>query len=319
VVDFSGTDPVGFSALTIPDFAWGQKMPKLQPLLISCLLITVIAAICAAEPQSCPIPTAYGQNASAGHFAEVNGIRMYYETYGSGPSLLLVHGNGGSIYGMRCQIAYFSRSYRVIAADNRSHGKTEDGKGRLTYEQMADDLAALLDQLKVDSVDIIGQSDGGILALLLAMRHPSKVNKLVASSPNLRPDTTALSAWVFPIMKADLDAANAMIANGDHSQNWDRVKRWNELMLNEPHIAVTDLHKIQAPALIMGGDADVITPEHLIEIYRNTPKAHLAILPGATHFIHQKEYERYNSMAERFLREPFTRPTAKQEIENERF
>jgi hypothetical protein len=117
VVDFSGTDPVGFFALTIPDFAWGQKMPKLQPLLISCLLITVIAAICAAEPQSCPIPTAYGQNASAGHFAEVNGIRMYYETYGSGPSLLLVHGNGGSIYGMRCQIAYFSRSKYVTTTE----------------------------------------------------------------------------------------------------------------------------------------------------------------------------------------------------------
>jgi pimeloyl-ACP methyl ester carboxylesterase len=90
-------------------------------------------------------------------------------------------------------------------------------------------------------------------------------------------------------------------------------------MLNEPHIALTALHKIQAPALIMGGDDDEITPEHLIEIYRNIPKAHLAILPGATHFNHQKQYERYNSIAERFLREPFTRPTARQEIENERF
>jgi pimeloyl-ACP methyl ester carboxylesterase len=244
---------------------------------------------------------------------------MYYEEYGRGPSLLLIHGNGGSINGMRCQIGYFSRSYHVVAVDNRSHGKTGDGEGRLTYEQMADDLAELLEQMKLDSVDIIGQSDGGILALLLAIRHRSMVNKLVASSPNLRPDSTALSAWVFPIMKADLAEANTMIVKGDHSKNWQRVKRWNELMLNEPHIATTDLHKIASPALIIGGDDDVIPLEHLIEIYRNIPKAQLAILPGATHFNHQKQYERYNSIAERFLRQAFARPTAKQEIENERF
>src|SRR5262249_2764754 len=145
------------------------------------------------------------------------------------------------------------------------------------------------------------------------------VNKLVASSPNLRPDTTAMGAWVIPIMKADLHEANAMIAQGDHSQNWERVKRWNELMLSETHIPLADLHRIQAPALILGGDDDMIKPEHLIEIYRNIPKAHLAILPGGTHFNHQKQYELYNSIAERFLTQPFARPTAKQEIENERF
>ena len=283
------------------------------------LLALGITACCAAQPQPCPTFAKYGQNASVGHFAQVNGIRMYYETYGTGPSLLLIHGNGGSIYGMRCQIEYFSNSYHVIAADNRSHGKTSDGEGPLTYEQMTDDLAELLETLHIDSVDIIGQSDGGILALLLAIRYPSKVKKLVASSPNLRPDTTALSAWAFPIMKGDLDEANAMIAKKDSSQNWQRVKRWNELMLNGPHIPVADLHRILAPTLIMGGDDDVIPPEHLIEIYRNIPRAHLAILPGATHFNHQKHYAAYNSFAERFLRDPFTRPRAKQEIESERF
>jgi pimeloyl-ACP methyl ester carboxylesterase len=294
-------------------------MPKFQKFVTSQMLVLAIASICAAQPEPCAVSAAYGENPAAGHFRQVNGIRMYYEEYGRGPSLLLIHGNGGSINGMRCQIGYFSRSYHVVAADNRSHGKTGDGVGHLTYEQMADDLAVLLEQLELDSVDIIGQSDGGILALLLAIRHPSKVKKLVASSPNLRPDSTALSAWVFPIMKADLEEANAMIAKGDHSKNWERVKRWNELMLNEPHIATTDLHKIASPALIIGGDDDVIPLEHLTEIYRNIPKAYLAILPGATHFNHQKQYERYNSIAERFLSQPFVRPTAKQEIENERF
>jgi pimeloyl-ACP methyl ester carboxylesterase len=294
-------------------------MPKFQRFVTSHLLVLLTAAICYAQPEQCALSAAYGENPSAGHYEEVNGIRMYYEEYGRGPSLLLIHGNGGSINGMRCQIAYFSSSYHVFAADNRAHGKTGDGQDPLTYEQMADDLALLLDQLKLDSVNVIGQSDGGILALLLAIRHPSKISKLVASSPNLRPDSTALADWVFPLMKGDLQEANAMIEKGDHSRNWERVKRWNELMLNGPHITATELRKIARPVLIIGGDDDVIPLEHLIEIYRNIPKAHLAILPGATHFNHQKQYKRYNSLAQQFLSEPFTRPTARQEIENERF
>jgi len=90
-------------------------------------------------------------------------------------------------------------------------------------------------------------------------------------------------------------------------------------MLNEPHIPATELHRSKTPTLIMGGDEDVIRLEHLIEIYRNIPNAHLLIMPGATHFIHQKQYVLYNSTAERFLTHPYTRPTARQEIENDRF
>jgi len=183
--------------------------------------LALVLLLCPARGQSqdCPSPIAYGQNTDAGHVALVNGIRMYYETYGRGPVLLLIHGNGGSIYGMRCQISYFSRSYRAIVADSRAHGKTEDGSGRLTYEQMADDLSALLSEAQVNSVDLIGQSDGGIIGLLLAIRHPSQVNKLVISSPNLRPDATALADWVIPLMKRDQEEAIAMSAKGDRSKD----------------------------------------------------------------------------------------------------
>jgi alpha-beta hydrolase superfamily lysophospholipase len=95
-------------------------------------------------------------------------------------------------------------------------------------------------------VDIIGQSDGAILALLLAIRHPSKV-KIVANSPNIRPDDTAFADWAFPLMQKALDQANMMIAKSDHSKNWSRIKRWNELMLKEPHIPISELHRIQVP------------------------------------------------------------------------
>src|SRR5262249_13420330 len=202
---------------------------------------------------------------------------------------------------------------RVIAADSRSHGKTQDETARLTYELMADDLAALLDEMKIDKVDIIGQSDGGILALLIAIRHPSLVKALVASGPNLRPD--AVVPWDIPLNRNDLNEAKTMPARGDRSKDWARVKLHNELMMTEPRIPVSQLQRIKAPALILGGDDDLIKLEHLIEIYRNIPQAQLGIFPGATHFIPQGEYELYNSTAERFLTHPFTRPTSKQALE----
>jgi pimeloyl-ACP methyl ester carboxylesterase len=279
------------------------------------LFLVSLAGHALEEKQPCPHSIAYGQNDDAGRFANVNGIAMYYETYGSGPPLLLIHGNGGSISSMRCQIPHFSRFYRVIAADGRSHGKTEDGTARLTYEQMADDLAELLTQMKVDSVDIIGHSDGGIIALLLAIRHPSRVKALVASGPNLRPDGTAIFPWLLPFYTKAVKQADTMLAQGDKSKNWARIKRWNELMLAEPQIPANDLWRIKAPTLIVGGDEDVIRPEHLLEIYRAVPQAHLFIVPGATHFILREEYEWYNRAAERFLTRPFTRPTSRQVLE----
>ncbi len=86
----------------------------------------------------------YGQNTAAGAFVQVNGIKLYYEIYGSGRAMLQIHGNGGSIAGMRNQIEFFAAHYKVIAADSRGHGKSQMGEGRLTYENMADDLDGLL-------------------------------------------------------------------------------------------------------------------------------------------------------------------------------
>jgi pimeloyl-ACP methyl ester carboxylesterase len=109
----------------------------------------------------------YGENGSVGKYANIRGIKMYYEVYGTGQPLLLIHGNSGSIGDMSNQIEYFSKKYQVIAADSRDHGKTLDTLNMadtLSYEMMADDYNALLDYLKIDSADIIGWSDGGSMA-----------------------------------------------------------------------------------------------------------------------------------------------------------
>src|SRR5579871_4653884 len=134
----------------------------------------------------------YGNNPAAGKYYHIRGINMYCEIYGEGKPLLLIHGNGGSISAFRNNIPYFAKKYKVIALDSRSQGKTIDTNDSFSFEMMADDEAALLDALHIDSAYVIGWSDGGINALLLSMRHPKKVIKLASTGANLWPDTTAL-------------------------------------------------------------------------------------------------------------------------------
>jgi len=134
----------------------------------------------------------YGNNPRAGAYASINGIRMYYEVYGKGEPLVLLHGNGGSIAGHSKRIEYFSRYYKVIAIDSRAHGKSIDTLSVLNYDMMTRDIHDLLDTLKVDSAYVWGQSDGAILALLLAIHYPEKVRKAAGMASNLRPDTSAV-------------------------------------------------------------------------------------------------------------------------------
>ncbi|MBX7151216.1 alpha/beta hydrolase [bacterium] len=214
----------------------------------------------------------YGNNPSAGHYVSINGIQMYYEIYGSGAPLVLLHGNGGSIAGHSKRIEYFSKDYKVIAIDSRGHGKTIDTVSTLTYEMMAKDINDLLDTLHVDSAYIWGQSDGGILALLLAIHYPGKVRKAAGYALNLRPDTTAvlpeIALWV-----------EGMLRN----TRTKKEKQMMSLVQNHPHIPVADLHSIKAPFMVMMGDRDLIRYEHSIEIFENIPQGFLFVMPGSTH------------------------------------
>ncbi len=194
----------------------------------------------------------------------------------------------------------------MIVADTRGAGKSEAGKERFTYELMASDLAALLDELKIESTDVLGHSDGGIIGLVLAMRYPSRVRKLVSSSPNLRPDSTAQFPFFTDGVRMDSQRAADMIKANDRSQDWVVRKRRLDLMLEEPNIPVNDLKRITAPTLIVGGDDDIMPLEHLVEIYKNIPKAQLFIIPGGTHGVNL-QYELFNRMATGFLEQPFTR------------
>ena len=159
---------------------------KLCLLSASFAAMLVLASACAPTAPEAPVapeaplaPAAaaipYGANQPASGTFTHDGVTLYYETYGQGDPLLLIHGNGASIGSFAAQIAFFSPRYKVIAMDSREQGKSGGSDAPINYEVMADDLAALLDHLKTGPADVVGWSDGGIEGLLLAMRHPDKV------------------------------------------------------------------------------------------------------------------------------------------------
>lgn len=159
------------------------KTSKMKPFikilfLLNLFFITNIAN--AQVKMNFEFETPYGFNDEVGKYVELNNFKLYYEEYGEGEPLFLIHGNSANITGMGNQIDYFKDTYRVIIADNRGHGKSGLNTDSLTYVQMADDWAALADYLKLDSVNIIGWSDGGIIALIMGYNHPEKVKKIIA-------------------------------------------------------------------------------------------------------------------------------------------
>ncbi|MGI8633952.1 MAG: alpha/beta fold hydrolase, partial [Segetibacter sp.] len=253
-----------------------MKVPKTLFFLITA---TILALSTSAQSSNIsPSDTAiYGKNEKNGRYVKTRGFRMYYEIYGEGEPLLIIHGNGGSINDFLYQIPFFSKRYKVILADSRAQGKSVDTGDSLSYEMMTDDLNALLDTLHLDSCYVIGWSDGGINGLLLAMRHPEKVKKLAVTGANLWPDTTAVDPFVDTWAMKYNDTLQKM-------QQTPKVKndrKLAHLLSYEPHITIEQLNKIQCHTLVIGGDHDILLPKHTLLIAESIPRSYLWILPNS--------------------------------------
>ena len=243
----------------------------------------------------------YGNNAKAGHYLSTRGFKMYYEMYGAGEPLLLLHTNGGSIHKFANQIPFFSSHYKVIAVDSRAQGKSIDHSDSLTFEMMADDINALLDSLRLDSCYVIGWSDGGINGLVLAMRHPEKVKKLAVTGANLWPDTTGLIPFIFDMIKVGSDHLRKQPQTVE-TKNELKIL---ELDLFEPHITLQQLHSIKCPTLVIGGDHDAIPPRHTLLIAENIPRSYLWIIPESGHSTPVMKKDQFNAVVQDFFNKPY--------------
>lgn len=275
--------------------------------LTTILLLTACIRFATAQETKPPFDTTmYGRNPAVGKYADIRGFKMYYETYGKGEPLLIIHGNGGSINNFVYQIPYFAKNYQVIIADSRAQGKSLDPSDSLSYEMMTDDLNALLDKLNLKSCYVIGWSDGGINGLLLAIRHPDKVKKLAITGANLTPDTSAVDAWVYQwAMNANKTIQDSLKKTKNPSAELKTEAKLYRLLSFEPHISIAQLHTITCPTLVIGGDHDVLKPEHTMLIAHNIVNSYLWIIPNSGHSTPIFKKDQFNQVVGDFFAQPF--------------
>jgi pimeloyl-ACP methyl ester carboxylesterase len=242
----------------------------------------------------------YGHDRVAGHYVTANGVRLYYETYGQGPPLLLLHGNGESIGSFRHQIGAFAKHYRVLAVDSRDHGQSAATHGKLTYDLLADDMQALLDSLRIPAAHIVGWSDGGNTGLSLALRYPRRVKSLVTMGANLYADTTAVDAKMLKEYRQTYRVASAL---GVLHKKFRRFRRLTALALHYPRWQPTELAAIRAPVLVLAGERDIIKRAHTLLIGQHIAGAHVQFLPGLTHYAPQENPQLFNETVLHFLQQ----------------
>jgi pimeloyl-ACP methyl ester carboxylesterase len=235
-------------------------------------------------------------------YAPVNGLDMYYEIHGDGAPLVLLHGAYMTVDLMAPLVPGLAGYRRVIAVEQQGHGHTADIDRPITYEQMADDTAALLDHLDVGPADVVGYSMGGGVALQLAIRHPDVVRRVVVASASYTSDGMHAEAWeMFPSITPELFAGSpieeAYLRTAPNPGDFPKlVEKLKLLDTTEFAWPADDIRAIDAPILIVLGDSDVVRLEHAVELFGllgggvmgdlvGLPKSQLAVLPGTTHFV----------------------------------
>jgi pimeloyl-ACP methyl ester carboxylesterase len=270
-------------------------LPRLMVIALGFLMLANVSAASAQRAT---------RRGTGGRYAFVNGLKMYYEVRGAqrGTPIVFLHGAFSNIetdFGK--MLPTIAKAHQVIAMEQQGHGRTADIDRPLTYEQMADDVAELLRQLRITKADFVGYSMGGGIATYMAIRHPELVRKivyaggasfnsdgyypgLIESEKKMTPDALAGTPW---------EKAYKRIA--PNPKDWPKlVERIKDLDVNWRGLSEDQVRSINAPAMLIVGDADIVRPEHVVQMFRllgggvpgdlvGLPRSQLAVLPGTTH------------------------------------
>ncbi len=222
-------------------------------------------------------------------------IKINYIEEGQGDPIILLHGNGEDSSYFEPQIDVLKEKFHVFALDSRGHGKTEFGEKDLTIRQLAQDLDDFIEEKNLKKVSILGFSDGANIAMIYALGHPEKVDKLILNGGNLAPE--GMIDKVYKAIKRHYDKA---LEDSSHDEEALKKAKLFSLMVNDPFIDKNDLKKIQNRALVIAGSKDMIREDHTREIAEYLPNSELVILEG-DHFVSNKEPEAFNKVMMEFL------------------
>ena len=238
-------------------------------------------------PQMESSATPYGDNESAGHYVKSGDAKIYYEVYGQGEPVVILHGGGlGCAYEMGCFIDKLKDSNQVIVISTRGHGKSEIGYTPFTLNQRADDIQAVLTDVGIKQpVTVIGFSDGGYSDYALAVNYPSSVKRLVTIGAGEVLNTNKffvfdLNEWT----KLDAEFINQQKKLMPEPERWQDMLHMYENMWNGAVISKETFSKIKCPVLIINGENDINSPmTTAIAAYYEIPNARLSIIPNAPH------------------------------------
>jgi len=253
----------------------------------------------------------YGSN--KGKFITINNTKIYYEEYGKGIPLLMLHGGLGDISDFEKVIPNLSKKYRVIIPDAPGLGRSEYANSILSYQLLADYNSKFIDQLKLDSLYVIGWSDGANTALILAKNQPKKVKKLIISGANYKLSGFTKEGLEECKMVADTGFVKNELKHWIRhyqklsSKDWTRyISELGQMWFKEEYFPKTDLEAIKIPTLIIYGDKDMYTLEHGIEIRNAISKSQFCVIPNCSHEVFRENPNLFTELAQIFLSEKTT-------------
>jgi pimeloyl-ACP methyl ester carboxylesterase len=261
----------------------------------------------------------HGQAKPQTGYAPVNGLKMYYEIHGEGKPLVLLHGAFNTINMAFSElIPALSKKRKVIAVEMQGHGRTADIDRPFSFENFADDVAALLKYLKIDSTDIFGYSMGGGIAWQLAIRHPKLVRKLIITSAVYKYEGWSQETRnILPMVTAQMFEGTPIKTEYDRlapdPKHWTQfINKMKQFIVTPYDFGSDKIRAIKSPTLIITGDGDGVTPEHAVEMYRlrhgkymidftPAPPTQLAIFPSTSHIFVMMKTDWLVSMVTPFL------------------
>jgi len=247
-----------------------------------------------------------------GKYQTVNGVKLYYEEYGKGVPLILIHGGLSSNKDLESMTREFSKFFRVIAVDCPGQGRSEQAES-LSYQLMADYFLKMIDQMKLDSAYVFGYSDGGNVALLMGADRPDKVKRVAVFA------AASKTSGYYEEMIAGLDVLTPEIVEKDYKwwldthlkvtpqkDKWKKfISDFSKMCANPVIVPAAKLREIDTRILFVQGDNDIVKPEHAVELYRSVKGSQLSIIPAASHFILFEKPEVLNQVVyEFFTKEP---------------
>ncbi|MGN9909710.1 alpha/beta fold hydrolase [Phytohabitans sp. LJ34] len=238
-----------------------------------------------------------------GTYVQLGDVRTWYDERGTGDPLVLMHGGLVDARWFAPNIDVLAERFHVYTPERRGHGHTPDVEGPITYQLMADDTIAFLETVVGEPADLVGHSNGAFTALLVAMRRPELVKRLVLMSCGFskKGEVVQDAEWDVDTIAAFLGPAYGEVSPDGIDHFKVVATKIGEMSAVEPHLEAAELAAVPHRTLLLVADDDLITMSHVVEMYEALPRAELAVVPGTSHFVTQEKPALVNALLVDFL------------------